>query len=69
MYTWSIVTIGLGVIFSVANIYLLFQEYKWLLTNKGSLNQLSCNWLLIIASLLLFILGISSIFMINNQLS
>lgn len=69
MYAWSIVTIGLGFIFLVVNIYLLFKEYKWILTNKGPLNQLGYNWLLIIASLLLFILGISSIFMINNQLS
>jgi len=65
---WSIVTIGLGFIFLGINIYFLLQDYKWVITNNGKFKYLGYNWLLIILSLILFILGISSIFMINNQL-
>lgn len=68
MYMWSIVTMGLGFIFLGINIYLLLQDYKWIITNNGKFKYLGYNWLLIILSLILFILGISSIFMINNQL-
>ncbi|MGL9870197.1 hypothetical protein [Enterococcus sp. DIV0691] len=68
MYMWSIVTIGLGFIFLGINIYFLLQDYKWVITNNGKFKYLGYNWLLIILSLILFILGISSIFMINNQL-
>lgn len=68
MYMWSIVTIGLGFIFLGINIYFLLQDYKWVITNNGKFKHLGYNWLLIILSLILFILGISSIFMINNQL-
>ncbi|OZS41202.1 hypothetical protein DF186_10665 [Enterococcus hirae] len=68
MYMWSIVTIGLGFIFLGINIYFLLQDYKWVITNNGKFKYLGYNWLLIILSLLLFILGISSVFMINNQL-
>lgn len=59
---------GLGFIFLGINIYLLLQDYKWVITNNGKFKYLGYNWLLIILSLILFILGISSIFMINNQL-
>ncbi|EPM6972889.1 hypothetical protein ACTPIR_002077 [Enterococcus hirae] len=68
MYMWSIITIGLGFIFLGINIYFLLQDYKWVITNNGKFKYLGYNWLLIILSLILFILGISSIFMINNQL-
>lgn len=68
MYMWSIFTMGLGFIFLGINIYLLLQDYKWVITNNGKFKYLGYNWLLIILSLILFILGISSIFMINNQL-
>lgn len=65
---WSIITSGLGFIFLSINIYFLMQDYKWILTTNRKFTYLGYNWLLIILSLGLFILGISSIFMVNSQL-
>ncbi|MEY8445667.1 hypothetical protein [Enterococcus ratti] len=67
-YMWSIITSGLGFIFLSINIYFLMQDYKWILTTNRKFTYLGYNWLLIILSLGLFILGISSIFMVNSQL-
>lgn len=68
MYLWSICTISIGIIFFIINIYLLLQDYKCIITSKISMRKLSINGLLIISTLILLGLGISSIFIINNQL-
>lgn len=68
MYLWSICTISISIIFFIINIYLLLQDYKYIITSKISMIKLSINGLLIISTLILLGLGISSIFIINNQL-
>ncbi|MGL9822847.1 hypothetical protein IGK21_002627 [Enterococcus sp. DIV1421a] len=68
MYLWSICTISISIIFFIINIYLLLQDYKYIITSKISMRKLSINGLLIISTLILLGLGISSIFIINNQL-
>lgn len=68
MYLWSICTISISIIFFIINIYLLLQDYKYIITSNISMRKLSINGLLIISTLILLGLGISSIFIINNQL-
>lgn len=68
MYLWSICTISISIIFFIINIYLLLQDYKYIITSKISMRKLSINGLLIISTLILLGLGISSIFIINNQI-
>ena len=68
MYLWSICTISISIIIFIINIYLLLQDYKYIITSKISMRKLSINGLLIISTLILLGLGISSIFIINNQL-
>lgn len=68
MYIWSICTISISIIFFIINIYLLLQNYKCIITNKMNMKKLSINVLLIISTLILLGLGISSVFIIHNQL-
>ncbi|MGL9804128.1 hypothetical protein IGJ22_002653 [Enterococcus sp. DIV0448] len=68
MYVWSICTISISIIFFIINIYLLLQDYKYIITDKMNMKKLSINGLLIICTLVLLGLGISSVFIIHNQL-
>ena len=71
MYTWSIILFSIGIISSILNSYLFLQDYKWSLSKKLKRKILffSVNWLVMISSLASIILGVVSIFLINNQLS
>lgn len=69
-YLSGILFIVLGLISTLANIYLFLQDYKFKLSNSSNIKSryLLPNACCLLLSILLIVGGVIYIFMVNNQL-